>query len=171
MEGSLGLLRIRVRRGTNLVVRDAVSSDPYVVITLRQQKVKTLVIKKNCNPVWNDEVTLSIKDPNDPIILTVFDKDTFTKDDQMGDAIIDIKPYIECMKMGLKDLPNGTKVDRVQPSRENCLADESCIIWNNGKMFQDMCLQLRNVKHGTVDIQIEWIDLPGRKAFQSEEYI
>ncbi|GMP93527.1 hypothetical protein CsSME_00043307 [Camellia sinensis var. sinensis] len=31
--------------------------------------MKTRVVKKNCNPVWNEELTLSIKDPNVPIIL------------------------------------------------------------------------------------------------------
>lgn len=30
---AMGLLRIRVRRGINLAIRDTVSSDPYVVIT------------------------------------------------------------------------------------------------------------------------------------------
>ncbi|KAH7836117.1 hypothetical protein Vadar_032912 [Vaccinium darrowii] len=166
MENLMGLLRIRVRKGINLIVCDTVSSDPYVVVTHGKQRVKTRVIKKTCNPVWNDELTLSITNTNDPIVLTVYDKDTFTEDDKMGDAVIDIKPYIECMKMGLENLPNGTKVDRVQPNRENCLADESCIIWNNGKMFQDMCLRLRNVERGEVEVQIEWIDLPGGKSFQ-----
>lgn len=33
------------------------------------QKVKTNVVKKNCNPEWCDEVSLSIKDLNDPIEL------------------------------------------------------------------------------------------------------
>ncbi|KAF7133525.1 hypothetical protein RHSIM_Rhsim09G0065100 [Rhododendron simsii] len=140
--------------------------DPKEKGEIPLERVKTRVVKKTCNPVWNEELTLSIMDSNDPIMLTVYDKDTFTEDDKMGDAVIDIKPYIECMKMGLQNLPNGTKVERVQPNRENCLADESCIIWNNGKMFQDMCLRLRNVERGEVEVQIEWINLPGRKAFQ-----
>ncbi|CAL5430674.1 unnamed protein product [Camellia sinensis] len=165
MDYLIGLLKIRVRRGINLVVRDTVSSDPYVVITMGEQKMKTRVVKKNCNPVWNEELTLSIKDPNVPIILTVYDKDTFSDDDKMGDAEIDIKPYMECMKMGLENLPTGTKVDRVQPNRTNCLSDESCIIWDSGKMFQDMSLRLRNVDRGEVEIQIQWIDLPGHKRY------
>ncbi|KAL7163606.1 hypothetical protein ACSBR2_039677 [Camellia fascicularis] len=134
-------------------------------LPLNSLKMKTRVVKKNCNPVWNEELTLSIKDPNVPIILTVYDKDTFSDDDKMGDAEIDIKPYIECMKMGLENLPTGTKVDRVQPNRTNCLSDESCIIWDSGKMFQDMSLRLRNVDRGEVEIQIQWIDLPGHKRY------
>ncbi|CAA0817172.1 Calcium-dependent lipid-binding (CaLB domain) family protein [Striga hermonthica] len=127
-------------------------------------KVKTRVVRGNCNPVWNEELTIYIKDLNVPITFSVYDKDTFTVDDSMGKANIDIKPLIDCLKMGLQSLPNGTKVDRVQPNRDNCLADESCIVWNNGKMTQDMILRLKDVECGEVDIQIEWIDLPGGKG-------
>ncbi|CAI9775117.1 unnamed protein product [Fraxinus pennsylvanica] len=166
MDDILGLLRIRVRRGINLAVRDTCSSDPYVVITYCGQKVRTRVVKDNCNPLWDEELTISIKNPNEPIVLVVYDKDTFTRDDSMGSAEIDIKPYMECLRMGLQGLPDGTKVDRVQPSRNNYLADESCIIWNKGKMTQDMVLRLRNVECGEVEVQIEWIDLPGSKGIQ-----
>ncbi|XP_047341854.1 protein C2-DOMAIN ABA-RELATED 7-like [Impatiens glandulifera] len=168
MEGALGLLRVRVQKGINLVVRDASSSDPFVVVSIgNEQKLKTRVVHNNCNPEWNDELSLAIKDLNPQILLTVFDKDTFTSHDKMGDAEIDIKPYVEAMKMGLQGLPNGTVVKRVQPDRKNCLADESCIVWKDGKMIQDMFLRLRNVESGEVQIQIEWIDLPGRKSLQS----
>ncbi|PIN25969.1 putative Ca2+-dependent phospholipid-binding protein [Handroanthus impetiginosus] len=162
----LGLLRIRVRRGINLAVRDTVSSDPYCVVSSGTQKVKTKVVRGNCNPVWNEELTIYVKDLDVPINLSVYDKDTFTVDDNMGNAQIDIKPLIECLKMGLQGLPDGTKVDRVQPNRNNCLADESCIIWNRGKMTQEMILRLRNVECGEVEIQIEWIELPGSKGLQ-----
>ncbi|KAL6573790.1 Protein C2-DOMAIN ABA-RELATED 7 [Orobanche hederae] len=160
----LGLLRIRVRRGINLAVRDTVSSDPYCVLSCGTQKVKTRVVRGNCNPIWNEELTIYIKDLNIPITLSVYDKDTFTGDDSMGKAKIDIKPLIECLKMGLQGLPDGTKVDRVQPDRENCLADESCVVWNKGIMTQDMILRLKDVECGEVEVQIEWIDLPGGKG-------
>ncbi|XP_041009765.1 protein C2-DOMAIN ABA-RELATED 7-like [Juglans microcarpa x Juglans regia] len=161
MENVKGLLRIRLRKGTNLAVRDSLSSDPYVVITMGQQKLKSRVAKNDCNPEWNDELTLSIKDLNVPITLTVYDKDTFTVDDKMGDAEIDLKPYIECLKMGLENLPNGSVVKKVQPSSTNCLAGESTCVWNNGKIVQDMSLRLRNVESGEVSIQLEWIDISG----------
>ncbi|XP_073130975.1 protein C2-DOMAIN ABA-RELATED 7-like [Henckelia pumila] len=165
---ALGLLRIRVKRGINLAVRDAATSDPYVVVTCGEQRVKTKAVKDNCNPVWDEELTIYIKYLDVPIILSVYDKDTFTGDDSMGDAQIDIKPYVECLKMGLQDLPDGTKVDRVQPGRENCLADESCVVWNKGKMTQDMILRLRNVESGEVEIQVEWIDILGCDSLKSQ---
>ncbi|CAO2828504.1 unnamed protein product [Amaranthus hypochondriacus] len=170
MDAILGLLRIKVRRGINLAIRDAgsASSDPYVVITMGSQKTKTRVIKKNCNPEWNDILTLSITDPNIPIKLRVYDHDTFTKHDRMGDATIDIKPYIECMKMGLEELPIGTSVTKVQPNDNNCLADESKVVWiDKGKMIQDMLLKLQHVEKGKIQIQLEWFNPPGCKGLQS----
>lgn len=161
----LGLLKIRVRRGINLAVRDTLSSDPYVVITMGNQKVKSPVVKDNCNPVWEVDMSLAIlNDPNVPITLTLYDKDTFTVDDKMGDAEIDIKPYLEAMKMDLKGWPNGSQVQSVQPSTDNCLAAESHIVWENGKLTQEMILRLRNVECGEVEIQIEVIDAPSPKS-------
>ncbi|XP_031271278.1 protein C2-DOMAIN ABA-RELATED 10 [Pistacia vera] len=159
IESMLGLLKIRVKRGINLVVSDTFSSDPYVVITQGKQKLKTKVVNNNCNPVWNEDLTLPIRDTNIPVHLTVFDKDTFTGDDKMGEAIIDIRPYMESIKMGLENLPNGCAIKKLQPTRENCLLDESGIIWNNGKITQDMALKLRNVESGVVEIRLEWVDV------------
>ncbi|XVF43604.1 hypothetical protein PTKIN_Ptkin02bG0053000 [Pterospermum kingtungense] len=170
MEATLGRLKIRVRRGINLAVRDTISSDPYVVITMGHQKLKTHVVKRNCNPEWNEELTLSINDPNARIDLTVFDKDTFTGDDQMGNAEIDIKPYIEALKLGkgLQNLPNGCALKRIQPGKTNYLADESSIVWNSGKITQDMRLKLRNVECGEVLIHLEWVEDSGCKGLESE---
>lgn len=166
----MGLLRIRVKRGINLAVRDTLTSDPYVVVTMGNQKLKTRVVKKSCNPEWNDELTLSITDLETPITLAVFDRDTLTFDDKMGDAEIDIKPYIECLKVGLENLQDGSLVKRIHPSRENCLAEESSCVWNNGKLVQDMCLRLRNVESGEVVVQIEWINLPDRQGLLGDHH-
>ncbi|XP_008240150.1 PREDICTED: protein C2-DOMAIN ABA-RELATED 4-like [Prunus mume] len=164
MENLLGLLRIRVKRGVNLAVRDVRSSDPYVVIKMGKQKLKTRVIKKDVNPEWNEDLTLSVTDPSIPIKLTVYDHDTFSKDDKMGDGEFGIVPYIEALKVNLEGVPSGTIVTRIQPSRANCLAEESSILWKDGKVVQDMCLRLRNVECGEVEIQLQWIDLPGSKG-------
>lgn len=37
MENFLGLLRIRIKRGINLAVRDTLSSDPYVIVRMGKQ--------------------------------------------------------------------------------------------------------------------------------------
>uniref|UniRef100_A0A0D9WUN8 C2 domain-containing protein n=1 Tax=Leersia perrieri TaxID=77586 RepID=A0A0D9WUN8_9ORYZ len=92
MDGMVGLLKVQVVRGINLAYRDARGSDPYVVLRLGKQKLKTSVKKRSVNPIWHEELTLSITSPTAPIKLGVFDKDTFSRDDPMGDAEIDLGP-------------------------------------------------------------------------------
>ncbi|CAI9113680.1 OLC1v1014328C2 [Oldenlandia corymbosa var. corymbosa] len=164
MDHLLGLLRIRVKRGVNLAVRDVRTSDPYVVVKMGKQKLKTRVINKDVNPEWNEDLTLSVSDPSHPIKLTVYDHDMFSMDDKMGDAEFDMKAFVEALKMKLDGLPNGTIITRVPPLRTNCLSEESCVMWKDGKIIQDMCLRLRNVECGEVEIQLQWIDLPGSKG-------
>ncbi|GAB4828752.1 Protein C2-DOMAIN ABA-RELATED 7 [Ancistrocladus abbreviatus] len=167
MEHLMGLLRIRVRRGRNLPVHDTRSSDPYVLVTMGTQKLKTRTVKDNCNPEWNDELTLAVSDPDAPITLMVYDKDTFTKDDKMGEANIDIKPYLDCVKAGIQDLPTGTVASKEYPNQENCLADVSQIVSVDGKLVQDMTLRLKKASTGEVEVQIEWIDVPGSRGLSS----
>ncbi|KAL5721852.1 Protein C2-DOMAIN ABA-RELATED 4 [Ranunculus cassubicifolius] len=164
MENLMGLLRIRVCRGINLAIRDVLTSDPYVIVKMGKQKLKTRVVKKSVNPEWNEDLTLSVDNPVLPIKLMVYDHDTFSLDDKMGDAEFDIKPFIDAVKMRLGDLPSGTIISKVIPSRQNYLAEESCIVWSNGKVVQHLCLRLKNVECGEVELQLEWIDLPGSKG-------
>ncbi|GAU29142.1 hypothetical protein TSUD_59100 [Trifolium subterraneum] len=165
MENILGLIRLRIKKGTNLIPRDSRTSDPYVVT------LKTGVVKDNLHPEWNEELTLYIQDKNvhTPILLKVCDKDTFTVDDKMGEAEIDIKPYLQCVKMGLNDLPDGHVVKMIQPDRTNCLTEESSCVWRNGKVVQEMSLRLRNVKSGEVLIEIEWMDVTDSKGLSEVE--
>jgi hypothetical protein len=168
MESLLGLLRIHVKRGVNLAIRDINTSDPYVVVhSGKQQKLKTRVIKSCVNPEWNDDLTLSVTDPNLPIKLTVYDKDFLSADDKMGEAEFSIAPYLEAIKFRLKlegGLPNGTIIMKIQPSRQNCLSEESHIVWNQGKLVQNMFLRLQHVECGEVELQLQWIDVPGSRG-------
>ncbi|KAL4582436.1 hypothetical protein LXL04_006985 [Taraxacum kok-saghyz] len=163
MEHLLGLLRIHVHRGVNLAVRDVCTSDPYVVIRMGKQKLKTRVVKNDINPVWDEALTLSILEPL-PVKLEVYDRDSFSLDDKMGDAVFDIQPFLESIKMRLDNLPNGTIITTVKPTRTNCLAEESQIIWTDGKAIQKMVLRLQNVERGEIEIQLSWIDIPGSRG-------
>ncbi|KAL7606268.1 protein C2-DOMAIN ABA-RELATED 4 [Lactuca sativa] len=165
MEHLLGLLRIHVHKGVNLAVRDVCSSDPYVVIRMGKQKLKTRVVKNNINPVWDEALTLSVAEPL-PVKLEVYDRDTFSLDDKMGDAVFDIQPFLEAIKMRLNNLPNGTIITTVKPTRTNCLSEESQIIWTDGKAVQKMVLRLQNVECGEIEIQLSWIDIPGSRGLK-----
>ncbi|KAE9613839.1 putative C2 domain-containing protein [Lupinus albus] len=164
MENIIGLLRIRIKRGINLVVRDVNKSDPYVVVRMGKQKLKTRMIKKDVNPEWNEDLTLSVTRPLSPLVLTVYDHDTFSKDDKMGDAECDISAFIEAIKTKNQELPNGTIISIIHPDRTNCLAEDSCIVFKDGKLVQDIVLRLQHVKRGEIQIQLQWIDLPGSKG-------
>ncbi|CAN4086610.1 unnamed protein product [Withania somnifera] len=129
-----------------------------------QQKLKTQVVKKDVNPEWNEDLTLSVADPNLPVKLTVYDHNAFSKDDKMGDVEFGIKPFLEAVKMNLSDLPGGTIITKIQPSRSNCLAEESNIVRKDGQVVQEMCLRLRNVEFGEVELQLQWINLPGSRV-------
>lgn len=87
----------------------------------------------------------------------MYDKDTFSEDDNMGIANLDVNPYVECLEMGsdLHHLPVGTKLETVQPNAYNHLAEESNIIWNKDAITQDMLLRLTNVETGELEVQIE----------------
>ncbi|KFK31588.1 hypothetical protein AALP_AA6G131800, partial [Arabis alpina] len=102
---------IRVKRGINLVNRDSLESDSFVVITMGSQEV--------------------------------YDKDTFTSHDKMGDAEINIKPFLEVQKMGFQEISDGTEIKRVKPSGDNCLSEDVRIVYSNGKLVQDMILKLK----------------------------
>ncbi|CAA0817251.1 Calcium-dependent lipid-binding (CaLB domain) family protein [Striga hermonthica] len=159
MENLCGLLKITVVRGVKLAVRDARSSDPYVIVRMGKQKLKTRVVKKNVNPEWNEELTLSVTDPSIPIKLEVYDHDTFSRDDKMGDAEFGIKEFMEAVKLNLETVPSGTVIAKVKPNRENCLCEESHIVWEYGKVTQHMILRLRNVECGEIEVKLHWVNL------------
>ncbi|RRT64844.1 hypothetical protein B296_00027400, partial [Ensete ventricosum] len=182
------LLRVRVARGVNLAVRDVTSSDPYVVLRMGKQvllpnlfspwfslrllflfffmllqKMKTRVIKKNTNPVWNEDLTLCIEDPSLPVRLQVFDKDGFSMDDAMGHAEFDIRPFLEAVKMNPQGVPEGTIIRKVVP----CLAEESVVRWCHVQVIQDLALRLKDVvERGEVELQLQlqWVNIPGAKG-------
>ncbi|CAH1435603.1 unnamed protein product [Lactuca virosa] len=159
MDNLLGLLRIRIKRGIDLAIRDFKSSDPYVVVTMGDQTLKTRIIDKELNPVWEEDLTLPVENPELPIKLMVFDHDIFTKDDEMGDAQFSIKPFYNVVK-SIDTVPNGTVLKTIKPDRNNCLSEESCVTFKDGKVVQGMTLRLQNVECGEVELELHWIDLP-----------
>jgi hypothetical protein len=91
----------------------------------------------------------------------VFDKDTFSRDDPMGDAEVDVAPLMEAAATTSPgDLKSGAVVRSVRPSTRNCLADESHVCWRNGRFVQDMILRLKNVESGEVQLQLQWVPIP-----------
>ncbi|KAJ0913258.1 putative C2 domain-containing protein [Helianthus annuus] len=128
------------------------------------EKVKTRIVERNVNPEWNEDLILSVHEPDLPIKLTVYDHDRFSKDDKMGDAEVDIKPFLEVLNMKRKNFPSGTILKKIQPTRSNFLVEQSQIIWKHDKIVQDMCLRLQHVECGEVDLELSWINPPGASS-------
>jgi hypothetical protein len=82
----------------------------------------------------------------------------------MGNAELDIRPLVDVVKMKLQDVPDKTVVKKVVPNRQNCLAEESSIYVCEGKVKQDLVVRLKNVECGEIELQLQWVDLPGSKG-------
>ncbi|KAK3130801.1 hypothetical protein QOZ80_6BG0498220 [Eleusine coracana subsp. coracana] len=156
----IGILKVKVIRGTKLAIRDLMSSDPYVVLTLGQQKAKTSIIKRNLNPVWNEELTLSVPQKYGPLKLQVFDHDLLSRDDKMGEAEVDLQPMISAaMAFGDPDLLSDMQIGKWLKSPDNALARDSAVNIAGGKVKQEVSLKLQDVESGEVDLELEWIPL------------
>ena len=94
-EPTPGLLKIMLKRGVGLKAADFNGkSDPYVIVRTGGMEKKSKVIQKTLDPVWNESIEF-YGDLNDFIAtgltLRVFDKDTFTRDDPLGDARVSLE--------------------------------------------------------------------------------
>ncbi|XP_078428774.1 ADP-ribosylation factor GTPase-activating protein AGD12-like isoform X2 [Wolffia australiana] len=156
----IGVLKVKVTRGTNLAVRDIRTSDPYVVLTLGQQSVKTSVMKSNLNPVWDEELQLSVPQDFGVLRLQVFDYDTFSADDIMGEAEVDLQPLItSTMAFGDPSSLADMRIGKWLKSEDNALVQDSNINIMDGSVRQDVSLKLQNVESGEIDLEMEWIPL------------
>ncbi|ESW20952.1 hypothetical protein PHAVU_005G028800 [Phaseolus vulgaris] len=156
----VGLIKVNVVKGTNLAVRDVMSSDPYVTISLGHQSVKTRVIKNNLNPIWNESLMLSIPDCIPPLKIIVLDKDTFSTDDFMGEAEIDIQPLVSAAMAYEKSSVNeSTEVGKWIASGDNSLLKDGIISLEDGQIKQEISLRLQHVERGVLEIELECVPL------------
>ncbi|KAJ0967464.1 hypothetical protein J5N97_024381 [Dioscorea zingiberensis] len=144
----------------NLAIRDMLSSDPYVVLTLGQQRAQTTVIKSNLNPVWNEELKLSVPESYGALKVQVFDHDVISSDDIMGEAKVDLQPMIAgVMAFGDPDLLADMPIGKWLKSTDNALISDSPINIIDGKVKQEVSLKLQRVESGEIDMELQWIPL------------
>ncbi|XP_047251283.1 probable ADP-ribosylation factor GTPase-activating protein AGD11 isoform X5 [Capsicum annuum] len=156
----IGLIKVNVVRGTNLAVRDVVTSDPYVILSLGSQSVKTRVIKNNLNPVWNEKLMLSIPENVPSLKVLVYDKDTFTTDDFMGEAEIDIQPLVTAAKASENStFSESMPLGKWKASKDNTLVKDGIISLMDGKVKQEITVKLQNVERGVLEIELECVPL------------
>ncbi|XP_010245698.1 PREDICTED: probable ADP-ribosylation factor GTPase-activating protein AGD13 isoform X1 [Nelumbo nucifera] len=157
----IGLLKVKVVKGTNLAIRDMLSSDPYVVLNVgKQQRVQTQVVHSNLNPIWNEELMLSVPQNYGPMKVQVFDHDTFSADDIMGEAEVDIQPMITAAtSIGDPSMFSDMQIGKWLKSHDNALIHDSSVNIVDGKIKQEVSLKLMNVESGEIDLELEWIPL------------
>ncbi|EMS65840.1 ADP-ribosylation factor GTPase-activating protein AGD12 [Triticum urartu] len=189
----VGQLNITVVKGSGLAVRDMLTSDPYVVLSLGEQKAQTTVKASDLNPVWNEVLNLSVPRNYGPLKLwkrkdsyicflitsdafncsplvrlenfvsnglEVYDHDTFSADDIMGEAEIDLKPMITAaMAFGDPSRHADMQIGRWFMTRDNCLLSDSIVNISSGKVKQEVYLKLQNVESGEMELELEWARL------------
>ncbi|KAK3166506.1 hypothetical protein QOZ80_1AG0046580 [Eleusine coracana subsp. coracana] len=156
----VGLIKVNIIRGTNLAIRDVMSSDPYVIINLGHQSMKTKVIKSSLNPVWNERLMLSIPDPVPLLKLQVYDKDTFTTDDRMGEAEINIQPLVAAARAYETSVVTDTEqLNKWMTKEGTWIPRDSCISVIDGKVKQLITVRLQNVERGHLEMELECVPL------------
>ncbi|XP_058780907.1 synaptotagmin-2-like isoform X1 [Vicia villosa] len=95
----VGILNIKVIKAMKLKKKDLLgASDPYVKLKLTGDNLpskKTTVKHKNLNPEWNEEFSLTVKDPESQVLdIHVYDWEQVGKHDKMGMNVIQLKELV-----------------------------------------------------------------------------
>lgn len=90
----------------------------------------------------------------------MYDKDTFSTDDFMGEAEIDIQPLVSAaIAHENSTLNEPMEFGKLVASKENTLVKDSVISLTDGKVMQDVSLKLQNVERGVLEIELECVPL------------
>merc|ERR1719219_2490196 len=86
-----GVIILTVHKANSIEKKGLVGkADPYVVMQLGDQKVKSGTVDNNHNPVWHSTGQFTVFDLDREIKITVFDED-LGKDDFLGEANVSIE--------------------------------------------------------------------------------
>ncbi|XP_058744044.1 16 kDa phloem protein 2-like [Vicia villosa] len=92
-----GTLEVVLISAKGLEDNDFLSSiDPYVILTYRAQERKSNVQEgAGSNPQWNETFLFTVSDSASELTLRVMEKDKFSSDDNLGEAIIPLDAVLE----------------------------------------------------------------------------
>ncbi|KAL0706092.1 hypothetical protein Bca4012_072518 [Brassica carinata] len=121
----------------------AVKKDSLWILKAIVHKLQKTVVNCNLNPVWNQELMLSVPDSYGPVKLQVYDYDTFSAGDIMGEAQLDIQPLItSAMVFGDPEMFGDMQIGK----------------WLNiinivdGKVKQEVQIKLQNEESGELEL-------------------
>ena len=90
----------------------------------------------------------------------VYDKDTFSTDDFMGDAEIDIQPLVAVAQAyENSEIRESMQLGKWVASKDNTLVKDGIITLTDGKVKQEISLRLQNVERGVLEIELECVPL------------
>eukprot|EP01101_Sappina_pedata_P009091 TRINITY_DN5195_c0_g1_i1.p1 TRINITY_DN5195_c0_g1~~TRINITY_DN5195_c0_g1_i1.p1 ORF type:complete len:425 (-),score=193.74 TRINITY_DN5195_c0_g1_i1:216-1460(-) len=95
-ENNLEQVTLTVIEARNLAAMSrSGTSDPYVKVSnnFSKQVFKTKYIPKTLNPVWNQEFNFLEADPNGVLILKIWDRDFWFRDDFLGEVEIKLDRF------------------------------------------------------------------------------
>ncbi|KZV24337.1 elicitor-responsive protein 1 [Dorcoceras hygrometricum] len=120
---TIGIMEVTLLQARGLKNREFLGKiDPYVLIRYENEEQKsrtgggkTSKFRKyfwqGSDPVWNEKFKFRVKypikgDEHPKLILKIIDKDTFTQDDFVGQATINLKELFEIgVENGMAELP------------------------------------------------------------------
>ncbi|KAJ8417572.1 hypothetical protein AAFF_G00224150 [Aldrovandia affinis] len=96
----VGFLQVKVIRALDLLAADLNGkSDPFCVLELGNDRLRTHTLYKTLNPEWNKVFTFPVKDVHDVLEVTIFDEDGDKAPDFLGKVAIP-----------LLSVPNGQQI-------------------------------------------------------------
>jgi hypothetical protein len=87
---------VLLHSGTNLIIADVISSDPYCEVSVQGMVRTSKIIKKELNPIW-DEVFCFYTELPENIKFKVWDFDNIGKNDPMGEAEFDSRELFDML--------------------------------------------------------------------------
>jgi hypothetical protein len=97
MHGSILTVHVVEARDLKPMDMDG-TSDPYVILSIEDQRIETNYKKSTLSPVWNESFTFDIMQGRDQLKIVVMDKDTFGNDDFEGQCTVSLNMLRDQMK-------------------------------------------------------------------------
>ncbi|CAN1145687.1 Probable ADP-ribosylation factor GTPase-activating protein AGD13 [Linum perenne] len=134
--------------------------DTFCTKSTPSTTVQTTVIPSNLNPEWNEILMLSVPQDYGTVKLQVYDYDTFSTDDIMGEAEIDLQALINsAVAYGDPEMFGNMQIGKWLKSHDNALIHDSTVNILDGKVKQNVFLKLQNVECGELQLELEWLSL------------
>lgn len=137
----VGVLMINLLSAKNLINSDVVGlSDPYVVMNLGSQQIKSRRVLNNLSPVFNERLMLAWNGDDD-LRVTVFDEDNFTADGKL----CYLQVCVWYLIYSLLFIPDNIGC---------CTVELRSLQLPNDGAALDLDLPLEGVAHGSVQLEL-----------------